>query len=354
MLPSSSGPFRHSFKGRSDLKLGKILLVAFIVLVVLVAVGISFTIGWRPLIGPKARPLTSRRFEATPQRVERGRYIATSLSGCMFCHSVADWHAHGAPLIPGTEGAGEVEPFADLPGRIVAPNLTPDLQTGAGSWTDDQLARAIREGIGHDGRTLFPMMPYRNFRRMSDEDLASVVVFLRSLPAVHNELPPTQVIFPVNYLIRSAPEPIGGRVSSPDPSDRVKWGAYLVTLAGCGDCHTAQVRGAAIHGLEYAGGNPMRVGKLEAATANITPDASGISYYDEALFIQTLRTGRVKARELSSIMPFGVYGKLGDDDLKAMFAYLRTLKPTKHRVDNSLPPTFCKLCRQTHGGGDQN
>jgi predicted HAD superfamily phosphohydrolase len=98
----------------------------------------------------------------------------------------------------------------------------------------------------------------------------------------------------------------------------------------------------------------MRVGKLEAATANITPDASGISYYDEALFIQTLRTGYVKARKLSSIMPFGVYGKLSDDDLRAMFAYLRTLKPAHHRVDNTLPPTFCKLCRQTHGGGDQN
>ncbi len=90
------------------------------------------------------------------------------------------------------------------------------------------------------------------------------------------------------------------------------------------------------------------------ASANITPDATGISYYDEALFIQAMRTGYVKARKLNSIMPFGEFGGLTDDDLKAMFAYVRTLKPVKHRVDNSLPPTYCKLCRLKHGAGDQN
>jgi hypothetical protein len=66
------------------------------------------------------------------------------------------------------------------------------------------------------------------------------------------------------------------------------------------------------------------------------------------------RTGYVKARKLSSIMPFGEFTNLTDDDLKAIFAYLRTLPPVKHRVDNSLPLTYCKLCRKKHGAGDQN
>jgi len=92
----------------------------------------------------------------------------------------------------------------------------------------------------------------------------------------------------------------------------------------------------------------------DVSTANITPDASGISYYDEALFIEVMRTGYVKARELNSIMPFGAFKNLTDEDLKAMFAYLRTVKPVQHRVDNAQPPTYCKLCRQKHGGGDQN
>ena len=87
-----------------------------------------------------------------------------------------------APLIPGTEGGGQWMDMADLPGHVVAPNISPDPEAGAGTWTDDQLARAIREGIGHDGRALFPMMPYEDFRQMSDEDVASIVVYLRSLP----------------------------------------------------------------------------------------------------------------------------------------------------------------------------
>src|SRR5579864_7626037 len=189
-------------------RMGRWLLLGVVTLVILLFLAITLTISWRPLLGPNARPLTQRTFERTPQRLERGRYIATALSGCSYCHTPHDWAAPATPVIPGREGAGEVEPYAGLPGRVVAPNITPDPETGAGRWTDDQFARAIREGIGHDGRTLFPLMPYARYREMSDEDLASVVVYLRSLPAVHNPLPNTQIIFPVKYLIRNAPQPL--------------------------------------------------------------------------------------------------------------------------------------------------
>jgi mono/diheme cytochrome c family protein len=335
-------------------KLGKILLWTAITLVVLLVIGISLTIGWRPFIGPRARALTSRQFERTPRRLERGRYLFTSLTGCTGCHSVHDWDTYGGPVKPGAEAVGQVMWFKNLPGRIVASNITPDPETGAGTWTDDQLARAIREGIGHDGRALFPMMPYQNLRQMSDEDLTSLVVYMRTLPPVRNPLPKTEIIFPVKYLIRSTPQPVTEPVSSPDRSDRLKWGQYLITIASCNGCHTSQVRGEAIPGLEYGGGFILDGPWGEVASANITPDASGIGYYDEALFIQAMRTGYVKARKLASIMPFGEFSGLTDDDLKAMFAYLQTLKPVKHRVDNSLPPTYCKLCRQKHGGGEQN
>lgn len=335
-------------------KLGKILLWTVITLIVLLAIGISLTIGWRPILGPRARPLTSRQFERTPQRLERGRYLFTSSTGCTGCHSLHDWNTHGGPILPGGEGVGQVMWFKDLPGRIVAPNITADAETGAGAWTDDQLARAIREGIGHDGRALFPIMPYENLRHMSDEDLASLVVYIRSLPPVRNPLPHTEIIFPVRYLIRSVPQPVTEPVSSPDRSDRLKWGEYLITISSCNECHTPQVRGAAKPGLEYSGGFPLDGPWGAVASANITPDATGIGYYDEALFFQAMRTGYVKARKLNSIMPFGEFGALTDDDLKAMFAYVRTLKPVKHRVDNSLPPTYCKLCQLQHGAGDQN
>src|SRR5579863_2212256 len=208
-------------------------------ILVLVAVAITFTIGWRPFIGPRARPLTSRTFERTPERWARGKYIVENLAACADCHSPHDWSKHDAPIPSGMEGAGQdMSILKGLPGYVVAPNLTPDPETGSGSWSDDALARAIREGIGHDGRVLFPLMPYEGFRHMPDEDLASVIVFLRSLPPVRNPLPKTEIIFPVKYLIRSVPEPVTDPVPAPDISDPVKRGKFLVTMARCEDCHT--------------------------------------------------------------------------------------------------------------------
>jgi hypothetical protein len=106
--------------------------------------------------------------------------------------------------------------------------------------------------------------------------------------------------------------------------------------------------------LAFAGGAEFDGPLPTVVSANITPDPSGISYYDEDLFVQALRTGKVRARELSAVMPWTVYRNMTDEDLKAMFAYLRTLKPIHHRVDNTSPPTACRMCRGKHGGGDQN
>lgn len=330
--------------------LAKILLG----ILILLAIGITFTVGWRPFIGPRARPLTDRKFEATPERLARGKYLAVGLYGCVGCHSEHDWKTHGGPVIPGTELGGEIFPASDLPGRLIVPNISSDPETGAGNWTDDQLARAIREGISHDGRALFPIMPYQSFRHMPDEDLAATIVYIRSLPPVRHALPKTEIAFPVRYLIRSIPQPVESPVPEPDLSDQVKRGAFLVSMASCSECHTPAVRGKPVAGLDYAGGFVLSGPYGTVASANLTPDPSGIPYYDEALFLQVMRTGYVKARKLNSIMPFEDFKNLNDDDLKAMFAYLKTLKPVKHRVDNSEPPTYCKLCKQMHGAGDQN
>jgi len=335
-------------------KFGKIVLVFLAGVVVLLVIGISLTIGWRPFLGPKTRPLTARKFEVTPQRLERGKYIFNSAAACVDCHSEHDQVGQDHVVLSGMQGAGQIMPVADAPGRIVAPNITPDPETGAGTWSDDQLARAIREGVGHDGRTLFPMMPYQNYKHMSDEDLASVVVYIRSLPPSHHQLPKTGIVFPVRYLIRSAPVPITAPVVAPDPKDQLRWGAYVVAMASCGECHTPMDHGQPLPGLEFAGGNAFKFPWGSIVSANITPDASGIGYYDEALFLQVMRTGYVKARRLDTLMPVEEYRGMTDDDLKAAFAYLRTVKPVKHRVDNTEPPTYCKLCRHMHGAGDQN
>ena len=121
----------------------------------------------------KARPLIPRKFVRTPERLVRGSYLVNGVALCFSCHDPLDFSKPGWPPVLGKEGSGyDWGIFGQ-----VAPNITPDLETGAGSWTDDMLARAIREGVAHDGHFLNPaVMPYEFYRAMSDEDLASVIV----------------------------------------------------------------------------------------------------------------------------------------------------------------------------------
>jgi len=275
----------------------------------------------------------------------------------MDCHSPHDFTRHDAPILPGMEGAGQEISVVmrGLPGTVVAPNLTPDAETGAGTWTDDALARAIREGIGHDGRALFPMMPYGHFRSLPDEDVASIVVYLRSLPPVRNPLAQTQLVFPVKYLIRSVPHPLPGPVPQADLSDPVHRGAFLVNAAGCADCHTPKRRGQPIPGMDFSGGLILDGAWGRVASANLTPDPSGIPYYDKDMFVQALRTGYVGgARRLSQVMPWATFRNMTDEDLGAIYAYLKTMPPVKHRVDNTEPPSYCPIDKNWHGFGDRN
>jgi mono/diheme cytochrome c family protein len=337
-------------------KLAKVLGWSLVALAVLLAAGITLTVGWRPFIGPRSRTLTARKFENTPARLARGAYLVNRVTDCMGCHAEHDWTAHDAPILPGTLGSGQdMNMLKGLPGQVFAPNITPEPDTGSGTWSDDQLARALREGVGHDGRALFPFMPYVGLRNMSDEDVASVVVYLRSLPPIRKLRPPTRLIFPVKYLIRSTPQPLDAPVADPDLSIPEKRGAYLAGIASCGDCHTpSDGHGHPLAGMGLSGGSIFDGPWGRVASANITPDPSGISYYDAAMFMQAMRTGFVSARRLSQIMPWHTYRGMTDEDITAIFAYLKTVKPVHHQVDNSQAPTYCKLCRQMHGGGNQN
>jgi hypothetical protein len=118
--------------------------------------------------------------------------------------------------------------------------------------------------------------------------------------------------------------------------------------------------GNPVSGLEFAGGQVLtgpfgpNGQTIQVASLNLTPDPSGISYFDEKKFIEVIRSGSVSARPLATIIPWSYFRNLTDDDLKAIFAYLRTLKPVKHRVDNTEPPTYCRICRKKHGFGNLN
>jgi mono/diheme cytochrome c family protein len=295
-------------------------------------------------------------FHAEPsgKRLERGQYLVEGPAHCFHCHSENNFKdGYGQPFL-GKKGGGLAVKEPESPGMVlVVPNITPDKETGAGKWSDEQFERAIRHGIGHDGRELFGLMPYGNFQHMTDEDLASVVVYLRSIPPVRNTLPKMQLPFPIKVEFHPEMEP----TMPANASEKVKKGWYLVLIGDCAGCHSAyDEKNDLIKGSLFGGGLRM-VGEWGDVTSpNITQHPSGISHYDEAMFIKTIRTGHASGgmRELSGIMPYSYFRNMTDEDLGNIFAFLQTVKPVVHHVDNSEPPTYCKICRQKHGDGDKN
>jgi mono/diheme cytochrome c family protein len=286
--------------------------------------------------------------------LERGRYLVEGPMHCLACHSELDWSAPGFPPLAGRKGVGAVFPDEGVPGLVVASNITPDPETGVGEWTDEELGRAIREGVGRDGRRLFPAMPYMFFSALSDEDLGAVIAYIRSLDPVSNQPPATEIPEPV---MASLPphQPITEPVPTPDRSDPVAYGAYLTQIANCIECHSSMTpQGQFITGLTLAGGRRLKGPWGDVVSPNLTPDPSGIPYYTEELFIEVMRTGQVSARDLNDIMIWGYYQNMTDDDLKAIYAYLQTLEPISHRVSNTDPPTPCPKCGESHGLGEMN
>ena len=300
----------------------------------------------------------------TAERMARGKYLVEGLLQCFGCHSEMDFTKRPSRPRPGKKGGGFIFPNVELqlpePNRVVAPNISPDLEYGAGTWKDAVFVRALRQGIGHDGRTLYPLMPYQYFRNLSDEDLASVIVYVRSISPVHIQRPKTALTDAIKKAIQ--PLPVEAHVAEPDRSNRVAYGKYLVTAGHCDGCHTPEDENfKPISGMEFAGGAPLTGAwgpdpkkVFTVASLNLTPDPSGISYFDEKMFINVIRTGKVNARQLANIMPWAFFRNLSDEDLGSIFAYLRTLKPVQHRVDNTEEARLCKKCRGKHGFGEKN
>ncbi len=318
----------------------KILLAASTLLIVVPAAGV----GYLYLRKPPQAPALSIRVPMTPHRIARGKYLFTVVADCDGCHSLRDFERLGGPVVESGRGQGNVlSALVDnLPGTVVAPNITPDLETGIGTWTDGEKIRAIREGVDKRGNALFPMMPYQNFRHMSDEDVQALVAYLNTLPPVRNPLPSTQLKFPLAMLIKSAPQPAGS-VPPPDISTAVKRGQYLVSLAGCADCHTRSEKGRPVAGMELAGGEVFATRLGTVVTANITPDPqTGIGNWSEAYFLKKFYdyreyaagdAPRLAGPDSFTLMPWLNFSKMKPHDLRAVYQYLRTVTPVYHSVE---------------------
>lgn len=289
--------------------------------------------------GPSQRPIdaSKRLAVATPERVARGKYIVEAEAHCMDCHSERDWKTHGGPALPGLAGSGWDVPYAEnhMPGRVFAPNLTPDAETGIGALPDDAIARAVREGVSHDGRALF-MMPWQDFRGLSDEDVAAMIAYLRTLAPVSKRREVTQIVAPVRWFLKAQPKPLAAPVAETAATDPVARGRHLAEVGQCQTCHTpVDARHQPLPGMAFAGGQEFVIGGVPYRSSNITPHASGISHYDEALFVRTMRTGNIGGRRLAPIMPWLAMRNLTDADLKALWAYLKTVAPIAHDVERA-------------------
>lgn len=308
-----------------------------------VGIGITFVAATTPKMNAAARI----RVPMTPERIARGRHLYENVAHCDGCHSPRDWTKLMAPAIEAARGSGfEFPAELGFPGRITAPNITPDPDTGLGRWTDGEKMRAIREGVSRDGRPLFPLMPYQEYAHMSDEDLESLVAFMNTLKPVRSQLATTRLDFPVSLLVRFAPKPVVERVPAPDRNNPVKLGQYLVALGECAGCHTPKERGENIAGKEFAGGEEFRIGGFLVRSANITPDEeTGIGSWSEERFVSTFKShseltahsAPPATQATFTLMPWMELSKLDEGELKAMYAYLRTLKPVYNSVEKHPP-----------------
>ncbi len=295
---------------------------------------------------PKAEKVKDIKVEITPARLERGKYLANHVTGCIDCHSERDWTKYAAPVIPGTYGEGG-EKFDEandgVPGVVYAKNITP---TGIGNWTDGELIRAITTGVAKNGTALFPLMPYMGFNHLTKRDLYSIVAYIRTLKPINKKIPDRHLDFPMNLIVKTIPLHTYNPASQPDTSNLIMYGKYLVTIAGCEDCHTQRVKGKPVKGMAFAGGMKFNLPDGTVRSANITPDPeTGIGKWSKDHFINFFKSFDsdsakdvpVKPDEFNTVMPITSYAGMTHHDLGAIYSYLRTVKPVHNKVVKFTP-----------------
>ncbi len=296
--------------------------------------------GYLSFILPDVGPAEDLKFDHTEDRVARGRYLANSVAVCMDCHSTRDWSRFSGPLVPGTLGSGG-EAFTQelgFPGRFYAKNITPH---GIGDWTDGELLRAIAAGVGRDGKAFFPVMPYLSYGSLDKEDLLDIIAYLRTLAPVASVVPPSEPDFPMNLILNTIPSKPAFTVR-PGKTDQVAYGKYMLTMAACAECHTKQEKGSPVPGMDLAGGFEFKLPMGSVLrSSNITPDKeTGIGHWSEDAFVSRFKMyaeasytpPAVNGSEFQTIMPWTMYATMEEDDLRAIYAYLRTVPPVNHRV----------------------
>jgi mono/diheme cytochrome c family protein len=301
-------------------KFKKILKWTALVLLVLAA-GITLTVTARQNLKYDA-PYPAIKASTDSAVIARGKHLIFSSAHCINCHSRnnPDSLINLGRDVPLTGGV-----LFDLPvGKIYSKNITPDLETGIGRFSDAEIARALRYGVHPDGTVVYDFMPFHN---TSDEDLTAIISYLRSQKPVRNEIPKNELNALGKIVKAFLVKPVGpnGQIPEKVPRDTTAvYGKYLaLSVAECNGCHTKRNLAGAYTGEPFGGGN-----KIEGfITPNLTPDSSGrIFSWTKQNFIDRFRMGKLYSK---SPMPWNSFKRMTDEELTAIYNYLKTLKPVK-------------------------
>ena len=258
--------------------------------------------GYYQFYRPRSAPAVALDTTTTTERIARGKHLA--LTTCVACHA----RDGQLPL----SGGNDLSLDLPLPiGTLVPPNLTPggSLQ----NWSDAEIVQAIRNGRHESGRTL--LMPTEELQNLSDDDLASLIVFLRSQAPIQNQTPainpsPLLAFFWGTGMAPVAAPPVSEPVVAPPKRPDAAYGAYIVSYQDCRVCHGADLNGS-------AGGLGPAAPSVRAIVSNWTLEQ----------FIQTIRTGvDPGGHAIQPPMPWQMVGRMDDVELAALYHYIRSLK----------------------------
>ena len=275
---------------------------------------------------PAAQPAVAavQKIPDSTDPLAHGRYLVETIAGCGNCHTP---HLPDGSLDESKAFSGAF--VIEDPGfKAYARNITPDMETGIGSWTDDQVVNAIRNGQRPDGTFLGPPMSFAWYKRMSDTDVRAIVAYIRTVKPIRNEVQRGTYNFPLNGY-----GPMVTSVPDMPKTDIVKYGEYLAgPVSHCMDCHTPVVKGVQDLTKLGAGANVFSkpfIFDWAAVAANITPEPGvGLGGWTDQEIKTAITTGVSRdGRKLLPFMPYGLYAKAQDRDLDAIIAYLKSLPP---------------------------
>lgn len=314
-------------------------------LLVIVAISVAALLTYVKTALPNVGDAEDLKIDYTPERIERGRYLANTVTVCMDCHSTRDWTKFSGPLTEGTLGKGgeRFDQSVGMPGVYFSKNITPE---GITRYTDGELFRVITTGVNKEGEAMFPLMPYPYYGRMDKEDIYSIIAYIRTLKPIANEVAKSSHDFPMNFIINTIPKK-GEPQTKPDTSDVLAYGAYLVNAGACRECHTQVEKGQIIQEVAFAGGREfMFPDGSVVRSSNITQHTrTGIGSWTQKQFIARFKAyadssyviPTVAPGEFNTIMPWTMYGNMTEQDLAAIHTYLKSVAPIENPVTKFTP-----------------